>query len=61
MGVEHRFAVSRKDMRDAILVPQNLGLSGGKTCAPIAHDVYVALQQMERKASAKPAALAQAR
>jgi penicillin-binding protein 2 len=37
------------------------GASGGSSCAPIAHDVYVALQQMERKAAAKPPALAQAR
>ena len=34
------------------------GASGGRTCAPIAHDVYVALQQMERKAAAKPQTLA---
>ena len=26
------------------------GASGGRTCAPIAHEVYLALQQMERKA-----------
>jgi penicillin-binding protein 2 len=45
----------------AVIVMVAGGVSGGKTCAPIAHDVYVALQQMERKASAKPAALAQAR
>jgi penicillin-binding protein 2 len=37
------------------------GSSGGGTCAPIAHDVYLALQQMERKPPARPAALAQAR
>jgi penicillin-binding protein 2 len=34
------------------------GASGGRTCAPIAHDVYEALQQMERKAATKPQALA---
>jgi penicillin-binding protein 2 len=37
------------------------GSSGGGTCAPIAHDVYLALQQMERRPPAKPAALAQAK
>lgn len=37
------------------------GSSGGGSCAPIAHDVYVALQQMERRPPAKPAALAQFR
>ncbi len=37
------------------------GSSGGGTCAPIAHDVYLALQQMERRPPTKPASLAQAR
>jgi penicillin-binding protein 2 len=35
------------------------GSSGGGACAPIAHEVYLALQQMEKKAAAKPTTLAQ--
>jgi penicillin-binding protein 2 len=37
------------------------GSSGGGTCAPIAHDVYVAIQKLERKAAAKPELVTQAR
>ena len=37
------------------------GASGGLTCAPLAHKVYVAIQEKEKKTAAKPGILAEAR
>ena len=47
--------------RYAVVVMCENGGSGGQTCAPIAHDIYQAIQQQEKKNATKPDTLAQTR
>lgn len=44
--------------RYAVVVMVENGDSGGKTCAPVAHDIYAALLEQERSAPDKPETLA---
>ena len=47
--------------RYAVVAMVEGGSSGGRTCAPIVHDIYAAIQNRDQRSPARPTALAQER
>jgi cell division protein FtsI/penicillin-binding protein 2 len=48
-----------EDPRYAVVIMVVSGASGGATCAPLGHEVYLAIQKKEQRSSMKPGALAE--